>query len=86
MHRMNVAIKFVKQMIACTLFLPIFTAAKDEKYFSLNYSSTLSGPLPKNSQNLSEQCHVPITLVNVSNKDFKRVQWILIIVETYHKM
>ena len=25
---------FVKQIIACTLFLPIFTAAKDEKYFS----------------------------------------------------
>ena len=24
-------------MIACTLFLPIFTAAKDEKYFSLHF-------------------------------------------------
>ena len=27
---------FVKQMIACTLFLPIFTAAKDEEYFTLD--------------------------------------------------
>ena len=26
-----------KRMIDCTLFLPIFTAAKDEKYFKYNY-------------------------------------------------
>ena len=29
-------------MIACTLFLPIFTAAKDEKYFSEIVKSELS--------------------------------------------